>query len=193
MHDLNYIHRTHRKSWDIPWDAHSLTFSCFQRRPFFRGSQSPKWFLENLDVARRETPFDLWAYVLMPEHVHMLIFPHEGVLMKDILRAIKQPLTRRVVKWVEKNATSFLARMADRQTNGKNVYRFWQRGGGYDRNLRSVRDIHEKLAYIHANPVRRGLVSEPSAWQWSSARAWETGVDEPIRIDRDSLPMLINT
>ena len=113
--------------------------------------------------------------------------------MKDILRAIKQPVTRRVVKWVERNAPSFLARMADRQTNGKNVYRFWQRGGGYDRNLRSVRDIHEKLAYIHANPVRRGLVSEPSAWQWSSARAWETGVDEPIRIDRDSLPMLINT
>ena len=185
---MDYGAKVHRKSWDIPWQAHAVNFSCFGRQPFFRGRNSPGWFLEVLDAARRKTPFDLWAYVIMPEHVHLLILPHEGVLMHSILSAVKQPMTRRVLWWVEKNNPAFLAQMADRQPCGKVTHRFWQRGGGYDRNMRSVSEIHEKLKYIQLNPVRRGLVQESVEWPWSSAKAWATGVDEPIRIDRDSLP-----
>jgi putative transposase len=61
---------------------------------------------------------------------------------------------------------------------------FWQRGGGYDRNLRSSSDIREKIEYIHQNPVRRGLVVNPSDWVWSSARdyAGEIGI-VPLRRD----------
>ena len=64
------------------------------------------------------------------------------------------------------------------------------RGGGYDRNLRSIRDIHEKIRYVHANPVTRGLVDNPSGWKWSSALAWEEGLNSPIRIDRQTVPAL---
>ena len=81
--------------------------------------------------------------------------------------------------------------MADVQPSGKVTHRFWLRGGGYDRNLRSVSDVHEKIQYIHANPVRRGLVVNPEDWLWSSARAWLCNVDEPIGIDRDSVPPLV--
>jgi putative transposase len=56
--------------------------------------------------------------------------------------------------------------------------------------LRSVADIHQKIAYVHANPVRRGLVECPEDWPWSSGRAWQTGEDHPIAIDRGSLPTL---
>jgi len=86
------------------------------------------------------------------------------------------------------SASDFLTRLEDVQPNGKRAHRFWQRGGGYDRNLRTVADIYEKIDYIHANPVRRRLVAEPEAWPWSSCRAWQTGEDEPMPIDRDSLP-----
>jgi len=182
--------RRHRKSWDIPWDAHCLTFSCFQRQPFFCGSNSPRWFLDAVDRARTMHLFDLWAFVIMPEHVHMVILPHEGVMMRTILSRLKQPVTRRALHHVEKHAPSFAQRMTDRQPNGKVTLRFWQRGGGYDRNLRSTRDVHEKIQYIYGNPVRRGLADCPEGWQWSSARAWSTGVDEPIRIDRETLPPL---
>ena len=180
----------HRKSWDTPWTAHALTFSCFARQAFFRGRQSPRWFLEVLDEARVKTPFDLWAFVIMPEHVHLLILPHDGVLVRSILAAVKQPMTRRVLNWVEKNNPGFLSRMADRQPSGKTAYRFWQRGGGYDRNMRSTREVHEKARYIHNNPVRRGLVERAEDWPWSSARAWETGTDQSIRLDRQSFPPL---
>jgi putative transposase len=78
--------------------------------------------------------------------------------------------------------------MADAQPNGLVRYRFWQRGGGYDRNIWSLGEVLEKVRYIHENPLRRGLVDRPEQWPWSSWRAWECGVDEPLPIDRHSLP-----
>jgi len=166
-------HRKRCKRWDIPWNAHCLTFSCFQRRPFLGGRRAPVWFLESLDAARTKCPFDLWGYVIMPEHVHLIVLPHEGATISSILYNIKQPVTRRAVKWAEKNCPSFLPNMTERRPSGTCTRRFWQPGGGYDRNLRTTRDVHEKLLYIHGNPVRRGLVERPQDWPWSSWRAWE--------------------
>lgn len=51
-------------------------------------------------------------------------------------------------------------------------HRFWQRGGGYDRNLLMGNEFFEKINYIHHNPVRRGLAVQPTDWAWSSARWW---------------------
>jgi putative transposase len=59
--------------------------------------------------------------------------------------------------------------------------------------MRSVRDTHEKLRYIHRNPVRRGLVARAEDWPWSSALAWATGAEDPMKIDRETLPVLILT
>jgi putative transposase len=78
--------------------------------------------------------------------------------------------------------------MKDRQPSGAVSHRFWQRGGGYDRNLRSDRDIYEKIRYVHLNPVRRGLAKDAGDWPWSSARTHETGKPEPISLNLESLP-----
>ena len=64
--------------------------------------------------------------------------------------------------------------------DGRHSLRFWQRGGGYDRNLWSAREIRRKIDYIHANPVRHGLVARPEDRPWSSWRAWRAGTDEPV-------------
>ncbi len=154
--------RVHRKSYDEDWQAHCLTFSCYNRRPFFLGRKSPQWFLEVVDEARSHVPFDLWAFVIMPEHIHLVLLPAAQVRIRDILWYIKRPMTDRVVKWVRVNCPSFLKEMADVQPNGKAQYRFWQRGGGYDRNLRSVKDIYEKINYVHDNPVRRNWFRQPT-------------------------------
>ncbi len=189
---MSLIGRIHRKSYDLPYQAHYLTFSCFQRQPFFKSQRAPLWFKESLEAAQTRYPFDLWAYVIMPEHVHLLILPANGVLIRNILAAIKQPVTRRALGWIEKNHPAFLSRMLDLQPNGKCTHRFWQRGGGYDRNQWTAEEIHEKIAYIHANPVRRKLVENPEEWQWSSHRAWVGGSDVPIQINRESLPPLVS-
>ena len=61
---------------------------------------------------------------------------------------------------------------------------FWQPGGGYDRNITSTEALRAMIDYIHANPVRRGLVARVEDWEWSSAR-WYVGI-QPVRIEMDS-------
>ena len=173
---------------DERWHAHYLTFSCFRRQPFFRGRQSPQWFLECLDAARQSAGFDLWAYVVMPEHVHLVVFPHDGVNVSDILYRIKRPMTTKVLTWVLHNSPAFLSRMAHQRADGRITHHFWQAGGGYDRNLWSPEEIYEKIRYVHENPVRRKLVTTATEWRWSSDRAWETGQEGQIALDLDSLP-----
>ena len=183
-------HRKTRQSYDIAGDSHFLTFSTFKRLPLLTKNRSCEWVVDAIELSRERNPFDLWAWVIMPEHIHLALYPREGTKIASILKTLKQSVSKRAIKWLKGNAAEYLPTIEDVQPNGKRTYRFWQRGGGYDRNLRSVRDIHEKLAYIHQNPVNRGLVPQSVDFHWSSANAWESGVDLPLSIDRDSVPPL---
>jgi len=178
------------KRWNEAYHVHYLTFSCFRRQAFFSGSLAPGWFLESLDQAREGHGFHLWAFVVMPEHVHLVIAPGETYDISRILWQIKKPLSERVPRHVRANHRAFLRHMTRRRPSGRVSHHFWQPGGGYDRNLWTLERIHEKINYIHANPVRRGLVQRGEDWPWSSFRAWTEGGDEPLRLDKDSLPPL---
>jgi putative transposase len=188
---MKAVHRKRCKRYDIEGDAHCLTFSCFRRLPLFQKERSCRWLLDALQLGRDQGKFDLWAYVIMPEHVHVVVLPHAGVMISQVLSTLKQSVSKRALNWLHSYARDYLAQLEDLQPNGKRAYRFWQRGGGYDRNLRTLADIHEKIAYIHNNPVRRGLTNIARDWPWSSCQAWETGIDTPIAIDRRSLPSLM--
>ena len=131
--------------------------------------------------------FHLWGFVFMPDHVHLVLLPQPDVKISQILASIKSSVSKRAILWVKRNTPTFLKQMEDAQPNGIVRHRFWQRGGGYDRNLRSVADVREKIRYVHENPVRRGLVTSADQWHWSSYVAWETGQDCPIPLDRESL------
>ena len=183
-----YVKFRTRKRYDIPGHAHYLTFSCWRNQAFLSRDRARRWLLEAVDKARQWHPFDLWAWVIMPEHAHLMILPADGSAISAILKSIKDPVAKRAVSWVRRHRPEFLRRMLDAQPSGRRSYRFWQPGGGYDRNIWTADRLHEKINYIHANPVRRGLVERPEDWAWSSWRAWEEGVDEPLRIDRESLP-----
>jgi putative transposase len=83
--------------------------------------------------------------------------------------------------------------MEDQQPNGEVSYRFWQRGGGYDRNLFEPATIFEEIDYFHNNPVRRGLCLKPEDWFWSSAADYAGIRVGPLRIDRESLPVIVSS
>jgi hypothetical protein len=69
------------------------------------------------------------------------------------------------------------------------VYRFWQRGAGYDRCLYEPKAIWNAIEYIHQNPVRAGLCRRAEEWEWSSARATSSAVDQvPIKLSLKRLP-----
>ena len=145
--------------------------------------------LDDLQLGREKKMYDLWGYIIMPEHVHVVLLPKPGMKISRILTTIKQSVSKRAILWTKQNVPDFLKYMEGIQPGGKCHHRFWQRGGGYDRNLRSVEDVYEKIHYIHANPVRRGLVEKANDWKWSSYHAWQSGKDIPMAIDRESLIM----
>jgi putative transposase len=141
-----------------------MTFSCADRRPMFSREKCCVWMLDALTLGREKVYYELWAYVIMPEHVHLVLYPHSNVKISEILKCIKQSVSKRAFRWLEENDPQYLVRNANASLASRSSFNFWQRGGGYDRNLRSVADIHEKVNYVHNNPVRRGLVSRPSRW-----------------------------
>jgi putative transposase len=156
------------KRFENPSDARFLTFSCYCRLPLFSNDAIKDTFVCSLEHTRTRHAFLLHAWVLMPEHVHMVIRCHAGSTVPDVLRTLKTGLAKRVIaRWRELDAP-ILAKI----TTAKGKPRFWQRGGGYDRNLAMGAELFEKIDYIHANPVRRGLVSRPEEWTWSSAKWW---------------------
>ena len=179
------------RRYNEPGDAHALTFSCFHGRAFLSRERTCRWLIESLRSARERWNFDLWAYVIMPEHCHLLVLPREeDYSISRILESIKLPVTRRAKSYLQKNDSQALRLMRDEQPSGMVAYRFWQRGGGHDRNLREPVAIHAEIEYIHHNPVRRGLVPRAEDWLWSSA-AWYTGVGEvPLVPDTGSIPPL---
>ena len=63
--------------YDRPGDAHELTFSCYKRLPLLSRDRTRKWFIEAIEESRKILSFDLWAYVIMPEHAHVLIRPRD--------------------------------------------------------------------------------------------------------------------
>ncbi len=181
----------HRKRYEGEGHARYLTFSCFQNQSLLTPENARLWLVEAIAQAKAKQPFDLWAWVAMPEHVHLLLWPQKEVKVGAILQSIKQSVTLRAIHFAQTQQPDLLAAMRDLQPNGELAYRFWQRGGGHDRNIFSVAEVHEKINYIHANPVRRGMVDHPQDWRWSSWSAWH-GEGTPIHpVDRESLPHLV--
>ncbi len=159
--------------------ARFVTFSTFDRLPLFQNDAIKDRFAESLAAARKRENFELYAWIVMPEHVHLLIRSTAQPLA-PILAGLKSGFAKSVLtRWRALDAP-VLARITDRSGRP----RFWQRGGGYDRNIRDDDEFHEKISYIHANPVRRGLVVSPTHWKWSSARWYEGDTSGPVPIDR---------
>jgi putative transposase len=171
---------------DVP---HSLTFSTFHQQPFLQDSTCCGWLVDALERARSMHRFHLWAYVIMPEHVHLLLWPNRSEsTLAATLTSIKVPVTRRAESHARLHAPHLLTSMQDHQPNGKLFLRFWQRGGGYDRHLVKPETIHNTIEYIHRNPVRRELVEQAEDWRWSSAAFYAGREDVPLRPDVESIP-----
>ena len=104
----------------------------------------------------------------MPEHVHLLVRPREGATMSRALLGLKLSVAHLVIaRWREIGAP-----ILDEITRESGSPRFWQKGGGFDRNVRDVGELSRHIRYIHRNPVERGLVSRPEDWKWSSVGWW---------------------
>jgi putative transposase len=146
-----------------------------------------EYLADAVRTAQQTHDFDVWAYVFMPEHVHLLIYPrHEVYSVSAILKSVKQSVSRKGINWFRQHQLSGLERLKTGQKYEK--LRFWQDGGGYDRNISSRRAAIGSVRYIHANPVKRGLVQWPYEWTYSSYRHVHQQGDGPLDICLERFP-----
>jgi putative transposase len=175
--------RRHRRTFNEPGHAHALTFSCYHGYHFLAAERTRRWLASAIDAARKRFDFQLWAYVFMPDHAHLLVFPRRREYDIAVVRnAIKSPVAKRAIRYLEERAPDWIPRITRRR--GQKIERvFWQSGGGYDRNLVEPGTLVTTIEYIHLNPVRRGLANSASDWKWSSA-GWFAGKgDGPLLPD----------
>jgi putative transposase len=173
-----YVYRNlHR--FEASGGTRFLTFSCNHRWQLFKNDTIKDAFAQHLENLRQQKAFRLCAWVVMPEHVHLLLNPAPTSTGRRVVTQIKASFARRVIaRWIELKAP-ILPKLID----GKGKYHFWLPGGGHDRNIFSADEYKEKFNYIHDNPVRRGLVAKQSEWPWSSARWYACMKDGIVRLD----------
>jgi putative transposase len=150
------------KRYQESGELHFLTFSCYKRRANFGNAPPRSTFEASLERVRQHYGLCVYGYVVMPEHVHMLVNePERGTLAK-VMQSLKQSVARTLALGA-----------ADP---------FWQ-ARYYDFNVWSEHKFVEKLRYIHRNPVTRGLVARPEDWVWSSFRHYANGEASPVEIE----------
>jgi REP-associated tyrosine transposase len=143
--------------------SHFVTFSCYHRRPLFTTDASPRIFESALERVRRSFGLHVYGYVVMPEHVHLLLSEPQQDTLADALKSLKQGVSRRLIGDTE---------------------HFWQKRY-YDFNIRNYPQFVEKLRYIHRNPVKAGLCERPEDWEWSSFRHYATGCEGRVEIESE--------
>ena len=141
---------------------HFITFSCYRRRPFLDSPARRELFERALEDARRRYALFVTGYVVMPEHVHLLLSEPERGLLATAIQAMKQSVARRLAL--------------------RKAEPFWQ-ARYYDFNVWSECKRIEKLKYMHRNPVKRGLVARPEDWAWSSFLHYATGREGIVEIE----------
>jgi putative transposase len=133
---------------------------------------------ESIDRAGEGHRYRLAAFVFMPEHVHLMLYPlAEACTISALLNAIKRPFSYRIKQLLIQSHSPLLERLTVRQRPGVTTFRYWQEGPGYDRNLTEPSGILAAIDYLHRNPIRRGLVEQAVDWKWSSARYYS--IDPP--------------
>jgi putative transposase len=161
-------------------DLHFITFSCYQRRPLLGTVRARNLFVKILGEVRARHEFLLVGYVVMPEHVHLLMSEPRQLTPSRVLQVLKQRVSR-VMRGKRRRSSAGQLRLKFPEPEGE-LRRFWQRRF-YDFNVWSREKKKEKLEYMHANPVKRKLARRPQDWPWSSYSFYASGDAGLISID----------
>jgi len=159
---------------------HFVTFSCYRRLPLLKTVRARDVFVRELARVRAEYEFLLVGYVVMPEHVHLLISEPRKGTPSTVLQMLKQRVSKKLRK---KHRETLVGQVRlDFPEPVEHIRSFWQ-ARFYDFNVYTNRKKREKLEYMHRNPLTRGLVKHPKDWPWSSWGFYVLGEPGPVGID----------
>ncbi len=146
-------------------DVHFITFSSYRRQPLLASCDAKRTVERTLERVRRWYGLVVTGYVVMPEHVHLLVSGPERSTLAVAIQMLKQITSQKIVHAAKTP--------------------LWQ-VRYYDFNLCTAKKRIEKLRYMHRNPVKRGLAERPEDWEWSSFRHYATGAEGVVEIESES-------
>lgn len=152
---------------------------CHQRLKLFQKPEIARLFLDELRKWKQEHGVKVLAYVIMPDHVHMVLYPTRPMKIGKAIGELKSLSARQMLPLLPEDVTT---RMLWVNRNGESRKVFWMRRC-YDHNCRTFDIVREKIEYCHKNPVQRGLVKNQRDWPWSSYRWYEGEINGPVEID----------
>ena len=163
---------------NLPGALHFITGNLIERTPAFKSEATCLAFLSVCRKLVLEWPAKLIAYVLMPDHVHLIVNPRDGNI-KGFAAALKS-LSAKAIVSVNPDPR-FIREFPDKDGS---IHQVWQESFK-GMPLWSSWMIWQKVNYIHANPLKVGLVSSAKDYQWSSFRAFYQDADEPLPVDHE--------
>jgi putative transposase len=181
------------RRYDEPGHTHFWTISCYRRLQFFHDDGMKRVVIAALSQLRHRFGICLLAYVIMPEHLHALLYPHrrgedQPVPISQLLECFKQHIGfygKQRLRDVWSRRRRLWSEPLNRWATGKFDKQEIMNTRGYDRNIFTENELREKVDYIHKNPITRGLVAGAADWPWSSYRYHELGDASLIPMDRD--------
>ena len=178
--------------------VHFITTATYKNRPYFRDEEFCRILLEELELYGKKCGFTLIGYVIMPDHMHLLLWWDRGekleLSISKIMQGVKGVTARRIIDLMVGNGLEQMLQPTRRvlqptpmrreqmlsltqksaKSHRRNLkYHLWQRGF-YDFNIYSEEKLLEKLNYVHHNPVRAGLILSPGDYKWSSYRLYSS-------------------
>jgi putative transposase len=148
--------------------THYLTISCYRRLSKFGEACRRDLAVRCLERTRISFRLQVYGFVIMPEHVHLLVSEPEKDSLAVALQSFKLAVTKRAPA------------VSRGRVTGRVLHKRY-----YDHNVRDYDSFVGKLRYIHRNPVKRGLCAKPEDWKWSSFRHYATGEDCGVEIESE--------
>jgi putative transposase len=158
---------------------HFITCSWYRRLAKLGTARARDRILSILEQTRERYRFVVVGYVVMPEHIHLLIIEPEVGNPSIVMQVLKQRTARALLPKIKREKAG-QGRLFDR---GATRAPFWQ-ARFYDFNVWTTKKRVEKLRYMHRNPIKRGLVESPELWRWSSYRFYLVDEAGPVRLNQ---------
>ena len=170
----------------IEGHVYYITTVVYNRLRIFARPSFVMPLLDSLNFYRHSYEFKLLGYVIMPDHVHFIIWPSAKKAVEAFLRSFKEFTAKRIIQLAEVEKTPNWVnafRQAGAETR-RSKNKVWQ-DSYWDENVFTGDFLKQKLQYMHNNPVRAGLVSQPEDYPYSSYRNYENDQEWLIQIDKD--------
>lgn len=163
--------------------AYYFTSVAHHRLPIFQTDKVKQIICDAISEVRSKHGILILAYVIMPDHVHLLVYSEKA--MRDALRLLNGVAARRIIQYLKENGfdrSLFKLRGETRERNHK--HSVWQHHPD-SLEIFGEDTFRQKVEYIHMNPVRAGLAENPLHYKFSSARQWagRTSENEPLLTD----------